>query len=29
VDAGEIEMTQHGEVVDPATASGPVRLRRS
>ncbi|WP_312029964.1 DUF3253 domain-containing protein [Actinomycetospora sp. TBRC 11914] len=25
---GEIEMTQHGEVVDPATATGPVRLRR-
>jgi hypothetical protein len=29
VDAGEIEMTQQGEVVDPATATGPVRLRRS
>ncbi|MCD2193843.1 DUF3253 domain-containing protein [Actinomycetospora endophytica] len=28
VDAGEIEMTQQGEVVDPATATGPVRLRR-
>ncbi len=29
VDSGEIEMTQQGEVVDPATATGPVRLRRS
>ncbi|HEY2193267.1 MAG TPA: DUF3253 domain-containing protein [Actinomycetospora sp.] len=29
VEAGEVEMTQHGEVVDPATATGPVRLRRS
>lgn len=29
VDAGEIEMTQHGEVVDPVTANGPVRLRRT
>jgi hypothetical protein len=29
VDAGEIEMTQQGEVVDPGTATGPVRLRRS
>lgn len=28
VEAGEVEMTQHGEVVDPATATGPVRLRR-
>ncbi|HEY2221563.1 DUF3253 domain-containing protein [Actinomycetospora sp.] len=29
VDAGEVEMTQQGRVVDPATATGPVRLRRS
>jgi hypothetical protein len=28
VEAGEVEMTQGGEVVDPATAKGPVRLRR-
>jgi hypothetical protein len=26
---GEVEMTQRGEVVDPATARGPVRLRRT
>ena len=29
VDAGEVEMTQQGRVVDPASARGPVRLRRS
>ena len=29
VDDGAIEMTQRGEVVDPATARGPVRLRRT
>ncbi|HET7350563.1 MAG TPA: DUF3253 domain-containing protein [Marmoricola sp.] len=29
VEAGEVEMTQGGEVVDPATARGPVRLRRA
>lgn len=29
VAAGEIEVTQRGEVVDPATAKGPVRLRRT
>jgi hypothetical protein len=28
VDSGEVEMTQQGRVVDPATATGPVRLRR-
>jgi hypothetical protein len=28
VDAGEVEVTQGGEVVDVATASGPVRIRR-
>ena len=26
--AGEVEVTQHGEVVDVATARGPVRVRR-
>jgi hypothetical protein len=25
---GRVEMTQRGEVVDPATVRGPVRLRR-
>lgn len=25
---GAIEVTQRGEVVDPATARGPIRLRR-
>ena len=28
VEAGEVEMTQRGQVVDPATVRGPVRLRR-
>ncbi|NQX28788.1 DUF3253 domain-containing protein [Microbacteriaceae bacterium VKM Ac-2854] len=28
VDRGEIEVTQHGEVVQLATARGPIRLRR-
>ncbi len=28
VDAGEIEVTQRGEVVDIAQAHGPIRLRR-
>jgi hypothetical protein len=28
VDAGEIVITQRGQVVDPATARGPIRLRR-
>ena len=28
VEAGEVQMTQQGQVVDPATATGPVRLRR-
>ena len=27
--AGEIEITQKGRVVDPSTAKGPIRLRRS
>jgi len=26
--AGEVEVTQHGRVVDPSTAKGPIRLRR-
>jgi hypothetical protein len=28
VDAGELEVTQRGEVVDGRTARGPIRLRR-
>ena len=28
VAAGEVEVTQRGEVVDPATATGPIRIRR-
>lgn len=28
VDAGSIEITQAGHVVDPSTAKGPIRLRR-
>jgi hypothetical protein len=28
VEAGEVEVTQGGEVVDVATARGPVRIRR-
>jgi hypothetical protein len=28
VAVGRIEITQHGQVVDPSTAKGPVRLRR-
>lgn len=28
VAAGEIEVTQHGDVVDLASARGPIRLRR-
>lgn len=28
VEAGEVEITQHGEVVDLATAKGPIRIRR-
>ncbi len=28
VAAGEVEITQGGTVVDPATASGPIRIRR-
>lgn len=25
---GEVEITQHGDVVDPSTAKGPIRIRR-
>jgi hypothetical protein len=28
VDAGEVEVTQGGSVVDPATARGPIRIRK-
>ena len=28
VEAGEVEITQGGRVVDPSTAKGPVRIRR-
>lgn len=27
-DAGAVDITQGGEVVDPATARGPIRIRR-
>lgn len=29
VDAGEVEITQQGHVVDPSTARGPIRIRRA
>ncbi|WP_285247571.1 DUF3253 domain-containing protein [Pseudarthrobacter sp. efr-133-R2A-89] len=29
VEAGEVEVTQGGAVVDPAAAKGPVRIRRA
>ncbi len=29
VEAGEVEVTQGGEVVDAATARGPIRIRRA
>jgi len=29
VAAGEVEITQSGRVVDPSTARGPIRIRRS
>ncbi len=29
VDAGEVEVTQRGEIVDVTTARGPVRIRRA
>ncbi|MET1015799.1 MAG: DUF3253 domain-containing protein [Leifsonia flava] len=28
VAAGEVEITQGGQVVDPSTAKGPIRIRR-
>jgi len=28
VAAGEVEITQHGQVVDPSTGTGPIRIRR-
>ena len=28
VDAGEVEITQGGSVVDPLTAKGPIRIRK-
>ena len=28
VAAGEVEVTQKGRVVDPSTATGPIRIRR-
>jgi hypothetical protein len=29
VDRGEVEIVQRGRVVDPATAHGPIRIRRA
>jgi hypothetical protein len=29
VAAGEVDITQGGQVVDPSTAKGPIRIRRS
>jgi uncharacterized protein DUF3253 len=29
VDRGEVEVVQRGRVVDPATARGPIRIRRA
>ena len=29
VAAGEVEITQRGQVVDPSTARGPIRIRRT
>jgi hypothetical protein len=28
VDAGEVQITQGGSVVDPSTANGPIRIRK-
>jgi hypothetical protein len=28
VDAGRVDVVQHGEVVDPGSARGPIRIRR-
>ncbi|MEO8283306.1 MAG: DUF3253 domain-containing protein [Pseudarthrobacter sp.] len=29
VDAGEVQITQGGSVVDPSTAKGPIRIRKA
>jgi hypothetical protein len=29
VEQGEVEIVQHGRVVDPSTAKGPIRIRRA
>ncbi|MEV8129617.1 DUF3253 domain-containing protein [Pseudarthrobacter oxydans] len=29
VDAGEVQVTQGGSVVDPSTAKGPIRIRKA
>jgi len=29
VDAGQVQITQAGSVVDPATAKGPIRIRKA
>jgi hypothetical protein len=29
VDAGTVQITQKGRVVDPSTAKGPIRIRRA
>lgn len=29
VDAGQVDITQGGSVVDPATAKGPIRIRKA
>jgi hypothetical protein len=29
VDAGEVQITQSGSVVDPSTAKGPIRIRKA
>lgn len=29
VDAGDVEITQQGRVVDPSTAKGPIRIRKA
>lgn len=28
VASGDVEITQHGEVIDPGTITGPIRIRR-
>lgn len=29
VDAGQVQITQGGSVIDPATAKGPIRIRKA